>query len=362
MKVYLIGLNNRLFFNYDWTKEADEIKALNPDRIFCIGMEEGFPDEWFDNNLFDKLIDWLEEQNKYVTIIGGFSNSIYNRYSDRIKQRILHEESLGCIFWVNASQYDIERNSYDLSKTPKLFTCYNHNHKIERALLVDELCKHNLMNDGVITLHNPNLYKNTDGSPYVWKYHDGSTLLDEIDFKLSVHGADVIPKSLKQGFFDVVTESFYGHSEFLITEKTLKSLGMARPFIALACKGYHTYLRDKLGIQLYDEMFDYSFDNCDKIEDRIAGIVNNILRLKHTLSTEEAKAKMYQSIETKLYNNLNKRKDIIWDRNLVIPKCLQFLLDDNSCILHGQKGITVIQQINAMLNRQGNKLKWADEI
>ena len=362
MKVYLIGFANRLNAQYDWVREVNEIKSINPDKIFCIGMEEGYPADWFDNSLFDKLIDWLEEHKKFVHVIGGFRQSVYGKFTPRIQQRILHEEALGCIFWCDARQYDIERESYELYKTPKLFTCYNNNHKIERALLVDELCKHNLMDDGVLTLHNPNLYQHNDGSPYVWKYHNGTCLTDEPDFKLNEYGAINIPKSFKQGFFDVITESFCGPEEFLISEKTLKSIGMAKPFITLSCKGYHAYLRDKLGILLYDEMFDYSFDQCDKIEDRIEGIVNNIIRLKDILSSEEEKYKMYKTIQSKLHTNLATRQAIVWDKDVVIPKSLHFLFDDNSCILYGQKRTPVIEQINEMLNKQGSKLKWADEL
>lgn len=353
-KVYIIGIQNIVDNRNDWTKEINEIKTINPDKIFCIGMEESWASHWFTTKLFDNLIDWLEEKDKFVNIIGGFKKSLNVDFSDRILQRIIHEESLGCIFWASNAQYINQRNPSP-SKTPKLFTCYNHNHKIQRGMLVDELAKNNLLIDGIISLHNAHLYTNTDGTTYVWKYHDGSSLYDEIDFKLS---ADDIPKSYNQGFFDIVTESCYDSDEFLITEKTLKSLGMAKPFIALSCKGYHAYLHDKLGLEFYDEMFDYSFDQCDKIEDRIQGIVNNVVRLKSILTSEEEKFKMYETIKPKLYRNSIKREEASMDPNISIPKSLLFLLEDTSCVVYGQDRITVIGFIERVL---GHRLNWMDK-
>lgn len=353
-KVYIIGLRNVIINNNDWTKEINEIKTINPDKIFCIGMEESWPSNWFTTKLFDNLIDWLEEKDKFVNIIGGFKQSIIVGFSDRIQHRIIHEESLGCIFWARGTKYTNQRNPYP-AKTAKLFTCYNHNYKIERGMLVDELARNGLLNDGIISLHNAHLYENNDGTPYVWKYHDGSSLYDEIDFKLD---ADGIPKSYNQGFFDIVTESCYGPGEFFITEKTLKSLGMAKPFITLSCKGYHSYLRDNLGIEFYDEMFDYSFDQCDNIEDRIQGIIDNVVRLKHILTSEEEKLKMYETIKPKLYKNWIKREEAVMDPNISIPRSLLCLLEDTSCTVYGQDKIEVIKSIESLL---GHELTWMDK-
>lgn len=358
---YFIGLTNVMdSVNHTWEKEVAEIKSIKPDKIFCIGMEEGDPLNWFTFPLFEKLVVWLEKSNKFITVIGGIKKLVHERLSsDRIRSRVIHEEALGCIFWASSAIYEEDRKHYDLSKAPKLFTCYNYNQKLHRALLVDELARYDLIKEGIVSLHNPHLYAYEDNKPYLWKYHNGSPLYDEDPNYTIV--ANILPKSFKQGFFDIVTETCYGPEEFMITEKTLKSLGMAKPFIALACKGYHSYLRDSLGIKLYDEMFDYSFDQCDKIEDRIEGIVNNVLRLKDILSSEEDKRKMYGVIKEKLEYNLRIREAAVWDLNVGIPKSLHFLLTDEPHKLYGQKGISVLGVIEDILQKLDRKLNWMDK-
>ena len=181
IKVYTIGLDTKFKRGGQWDSVVEEIKSINPDKIFCIGMEEGWPCHWFDNDLFNKLLPWLEEQNKFVHLIGGFANQI-SYYPPRAQSKIIHEESHGCILWLSSELHSRQRNALRLEKTPKLFTCYNNNQKLPRAMLVDELAKYNLIKDGIVTLHNPDLYKNLDGSKYKWKYHDGSPLLDEENF------------------------------------------------------------------------------------------------------------------------------------------------------------------------------------
>lgn len=363
IKVYTIGLTSKhTNGSGQWDGIVAEIKNINPDKIFCIGMEEALVNDWFDNQLFDKLLSWLEEHNKFVHIIGGFANQVIKCYPPRIQARIIHEESLGCMLWASNILYSRHRKALRLEKTPKLFTCYNNNHKLPRALLVDELARYNLIKDGIVTLHNPDLYRNTDGSKYVWKYHDGSALIDEENFSLATHGGDIIPKSFNQGFFDIVTETWYDTNQFFITEKTLKSIAMAKPFIALSCKGYHTYLRDKFGFELYDELFDYSFDQCDKIEDRVEGIIHNVLNLKNRLSSESKKANLFKIIKSKLYRNLERREAITWNTDMIVPASLKFLLEDNPYILYGEQKIALLGQIEQILNKNGRDLNWAIKI
>jgi hypothetical protein len=370
IKVYLIGLGTKdTRGNGQWDGIVEEIKNINPDKILCIGNEEGWPCFWFDNDLLDKLWPWLEEQNKVINLIGGFPDQIDNYYHPRVQAKIIHEESVGCLFWNPGSLYEHQRESVELDKTTKLFTCYNRSHKLHRVIMIDELVRYNLLNDGVVTMHDPDLYVNeggrlyfkTPGSKYVWKYHDGSILIDEENFSLPCrHGTNLIPKSYNQGFFDLITETCYEPNQFLITEKTLRAIGMTKPFIVLSCKGYHAYLRDKFGFEFYDEMFDYSFDQCDRLEDRINGIIHNVLRLKNILTSETEKANLYNVLKPKLNRNLERREDVTWDTDIVIPNSMRFLLEDTNCKVYGERNIAMVDRINEILNKNGHSLNWAE--
>ncbi len=68
-----------------------------------------------------------------------------------------------------------------------------------------------------------------------------------------------VPLEYIQSCIDLVTESYVDES-IALTEKTFKPLALRKPFILLSARNSHLFLK-KLGFQLYEELFDYSFDN-----------------------------------------------------------------------------------------------------
>ncbi len=68
-----------------------------------------------------------------------------------------------------------------------------------------------------------------------------------------------VPEEYLYSGIELVGES-YTDKGCCLTEKVLKPLFYKKPFISMASKGYHTFLK-KQGFYLYDELFDYSFDN-----------------------------------------------------------------------------------------------------
>jgi hypothetical protein len=103
--------------------------------------------------------------------------------------------------------------------------------------------------------------------------------------------------------FNLVSES----SDLLtfITEKTFKPILHSQAFLCFGYRGQNTCLRD-YGFELYDEIFDYSFDNLPLIEDRIRGVINNINSLKDKNYYE-----LYDKIKHKIERNKNRAIDIL---------------------------------------------------
>lgn len=63
---------------------------------------------------------------------------------------------------------------------------------------------------------------------------------------------------MESGFsFFCETQTEYSSS---LTEKTIKNLFYKKPFLGFACDGFYKFLKDN-GFELYDEVFDYSFDD-----------------------------------------------------------------------------------------------------
>ena len=68
-----------------------------------------------------------------------------------------------------------------------------------------------------------------------------------------------VPIEYIQSCMDLVTESCV-HECVQLTEKTYKPIKLKKPFLLLSAKNSHKFLKEE-GYELYDEIFDYSFDD-----------------------------------------------------------------------------------------------------
>lgn len=84
-----------------------------------------------------------------------------------------------------------------------------------------------------------------------------------------------VPIEYFQSCVDIVGESYVGESSIQITEKTVKPLLYKKPFLTISGKGHHKFLK-KHGFELYDELFDYDFDDIEEAPKRISAIEKNI--------------------------------------------------------------------------------------
>jgi hypothetical protein len=320
--------------HHDYSPEVAEIISINPDRIICLCMNEVDAQLIF-KTFFDNIKPWLRSNNKIINLVVPHINDIF------IEDVVRAERTYGYILYHLLSYFNTENLALAFpsqymhfhDKTDLLYTCYNRRNEVARAMLVDELARENLLQDGIVTYHNPYQAQ--------WKYHDGSKLMDELDYEMINHNKpqyapSKYPASMTRGFFDIVNESRYAPGEYFITEKTLKSIMLLRPFITFSSTGYSTeYLAKYIGLELYDEMFDYEFDRCDSLEQRIAGIINNVVTLKKKIPDKVTKYSMYKKLISKLLRNRNRIVDIFFDKTKIVPDCLQILMSGESYTLHG---------------------------
>lgn len=346
ISIYLVeekGLLN------DYSSTVDEIISINPDKIICLCMNEVDAQLIF-RTFFDKIKPWLKNNNKIINLVVPHFNDIF------IEEGIKAERTYGYILFHLLNNYNIEGMSPALvlppqymnfhNKTDLLYTCYNRRNEVARAMLVDELARENLLQYGIVTYHQP-----VDAT---WKYHNGTKLMDEPDYEINTqynpkYAPSNYPASMMRGFFDIVTESRFAPGEYFITEKTLKSIMLLRPFIAFSSTGYSTeYLAKYIGLELYDEMFDYEFDRCDSLEQRIDGIITNVTRLKNQIPDLKTKHSIYKKLIPKLIRNRNKIVDIFFDKTKIVPDCLQVLMSDKKYTLNGCTDHPVLNHMRRM--------------
>tara|TARA_B110000046_G_scaffold181513_1_gene213861 strand:- start:670 stop:1917 length:1248 start_codon:yes stop_codon:yes gene_type:complete len=201
-----------------------------------------------------------------------------------------------------------------------LYTCYNNQPRDYRQYTIDQLYANELMDKGIITAK----YETVDqvGQPdYIlgetWPFEhlpEGTKLVDEPGFVLNTtpeFNCQVFPKSYSRGAIDIVTESRIDKDEFYLSEKTHKSLLAHKPFLVVSCQGYHKWLEQERGVELYTELFDYSFDDEPDYKKRVDGIVANIKRLSEEYTTPEDYKRLWESCKQKASRNFMRHMDLM---------------------------------------------------
>ena len=352
---YPANLNEDNGWDNRWDNHIKEIKELNPEYIVCWSAEEVESPNIM-RGFFTKMQEWLEKNDRVINLITpNLTNdtpvSLFTIPGTNISipaNRIITEQSLGCILSFMYYHYSKPSTSFSIeqyaSENPDIwYTCYNNKAKPERAMLVDILARDNLLDNGLVTFHYPDQYK--------WKHHDGTKLMDEPTFNFddpsgAWNNSYILPVKYNTGLIDIACESNFGQGEFFITEKTLKSILIGKPFISLSCKDFNTvYLRDYLGFELYTEMFDYSFDQCEAAEDRAEGVANNINRINGMSLSE--KLALYDMLIPKLQFNKNRLTELYLDKNKIVPASLKILMTSEVNI-HGYTDSVILDHMSRM--------------
>ena len=243
---------------------------------------------------------------------------------------------------------DILDFSIDANRDFKFpFITMNNNPKTHRIMLMDQLSKHNLIDKGAIAwrdMHNTLQHirhkfpEGVTDSMYMGMVYEHWTpkrlFLDQDYPSLNPYQ---LPTQYSDSFMQVSAESF--ETEILFSEKTAVPLFLAKPFLLLGTKGYNHRLTD-LGFVLYDELFDYSFDILDNMQDRVEGIIQNVLRMtSYNASTKKQKL---NAIKDKLLHNKQLAHSIATNISCV-PRPIMDLQDYRDKT--GTGGHTVMHQL-----------------
>ena len=243
---------------------------------------------------------WCEANNKKIYVMSP-SQLHHCKYPNEEYPHVEHVEWHGydMMLYDDTPMYRESKNKLirtleigGIRYPNKLFVCYNNRRDTHRTMLVDQLEVHDLLKKGIVT------YKN---------YRPD--LIDEADFELHTppaipeYGIDQFPRNYFKGLLDIVTESRWKPGEHYMSEKTFKPIVGLKPFLVLSAQGYHTWLERK-GIKKYN-IFDYSFDNEPKLEDRVEGIIQNLKRLDDLYKTPEDYANVLKELEPAMQDNID---------------------------------------------------------
>lgn len=317
-----------------YKQEVRNIEEFDPDLVFIMSGWEVETDYIY-GALFPLLEPWALRTGRPVIVQApslGPTNTIFNgqypwvTFERSTSFDIVNMEMAKNYLYNQPGGWD--GSSYKLKSIPtpsNLFVCYNNRPCDNRTKMVDALAKHDLIKEGIVT------YKKGTSTPehmLSFQYFKGPmSLTDPLEEDFELHSKPEFfpsawPKSYHTGLVDIVTESRILEREFQMTEKTIKPIATSKPFLVLSCSGYHQWLKETRHIEMYDEIFDYTFDSDTSVDARIEGICENINRIRN-----EDPIKIMAKVKDKVEHNLHTYIKRVEDLTYSIPKSIKSLID-----------------------------------
>lgn len=290
------------------------------DKIIFFGQCEY---EYYFDDKFKYLIDLCESRNNPLHVITAgvdweTSWEIPKLKILKNKNFILHK--WGTYWFVKAfgelCRYDTRRiNDDDNLSYEYHYISMNNRMHMHRCMFVDLLAKNDLIKYGAVSVH-LNEIKNLGENKhwirdYPWRYFKPTESLILDQQYVNRRNQALLPEQYYNSFMQVVSET--AANGIFLTEKTATPLIMGKPFLVVSERGFYKFLTD-LGFQLYDELFDYSFDTVADRATRYSMLLENVVKISKLEKSQLPK--LYQTIKHKVEFNKSVAKKIILDNTL----------------------------------------------
>lgn len=204
-----------------------------------------------------------------------------------------------------------------VNKFEKLYINYNNRPRIHRKIMMDVLCKENLLNDG---FNSWNVYSNN---------HNGTDIITSTNYKTECWEEKIMNlddyKSKNKNYLEEHSHTLlYPNALFslvgetsmdipYVTEKTYRCFFFKQPFIAYGAKRQNKEIL-KYGFKIFDNIIDYSFDDEPDNLKRFELLVNELKKFKNKDYNE-----IYNQIEPILEHNRNRVYELLLNDEF-IPK------------------------------------------
>jgi S-adenosylmethionine/arginine decarboxylase-like enzyme len=299
--------------------------------------------EWEITGLTKEFVEELNKKNVQLKIVhGSFRNQYYEDFYAELGVPINDVDFWGT-HWINGTYYAID-NIYrpefyvpNPSKFKYKFISLNNRSHLHRCAFIDEMAGQNQLDKGIVTWVK-HLNENSD---YPYKYFDNRQVLLDDGFVTKLNSF-LLPTEWHESALHVVVESTTMAT--FITEKTAIPLLLKKPFLVFGAMGFNQCLQ-KLGFELYDNVFDYSFDSISDTHERAKCFVNN-LRVLENYSPRE----IYSVLIDKTIRNYNRALEILLDNSFIPESVMDFY----------KSGINnaISSRIGSYLNVNIKKLKF----
>ena len=305
-KKYIV---NNVYYFFAWGTQTREdfyytIEHNDINHVILFGPEEheiGYLFEDFKS--FKKIVKYLKKKKiTYKVVVSACKNKELNNlwvYKDQ-----KHIWSWESFFAFDTLFYNLQNNIKPFqhnSNISKHFVSLNGRAHPWRCMFVDYLYKEGLFDYGYVSWHN------SDNWDYVYDFKYWKPIQINFDKRWLSNTDGILDHKIppqeqfQDSLFSVISES---HNEILkITEKTYLPIYHKRPFIVYAAQNFHLFLKQQ-GFLLFDEIFDYSFDNISDNEERCIAMIQETKKILNYNPNE-----LYKDLKPKIdynYKNLLK--------------------------------------------------------
>jgi len=172
-----------------------------------------------------------------------------------------------------------------IKQSKKSFVCLNGVNKPSRRFVYTYLKENNLLDDAVFSFHNRHSSQELINKyPSIKLENDTSDNNDGVTWD-NTYNIDWFSKT----HFNLVTESTADNDSsrgsppvqkldncFFPTEKTFKPIANSHPFIAISDIHFYKNFKKELGFEIYDEIWNYDFDNTTEKEPRWKEVLDQV--------------------------------------------------------------------------------------
>lgn len=227
-----------------------------------------------------------------------------------VDRGIIDEVFLWPNFFLTWDGFKIFQNSYNRVpgainvQKSTLFILKVRQAKAHRILLLDELAKRNLLENNIYTCLDPNNCLEEQMELVGAEHFDGERKnLNHLKPQFPIY--DTQPQGWESAFMEVVSET--NITSHFYTEKTVWPIVYMKPFLIHGAQ-YQNRDLQKFGFVLYDEIFDYSFDDIASPRERTIALAEELKRLQ---SLNLDLNKVTQQLLPKLEHNMCRYIDLL---------------------------------------------------
>lgn len=300
---------NLYVWHNDWslTKLLRKIRRTSNSRIRILGAEEyaimGHSDPT-NKLVLSKIKKAIQNTTNTIEFVsGGFPTSKSFYPSENV--------TYWKTFWPAYTYNELHSRGHKATNTSftKAFVNFNNRPWDFRCKMMDELARRNLISKGAISWNECNI-------DYDFKHWKQERLIIDKQYAESTNSYKSFPSIFFESFMSLVNESTM--DTVFPTEKTYTPIYFKKPFLVWSVPNFHKSLQE-LGFELYDEIFDYSFDSIENSNQRLNALLDQVEKI---IDIDYQTA--YDLVANKAERNYNKMMNIRFNISLVPNSILQF--------------------------------------